>query len=470
MSIRVRFAPSPTGKLHVGNIRTALANVLFARKHEGGVFILRFEDTDVSREVLGAEEKMIADLNWLGMGYDEGPGGKGDYGPYHTRKRAERGDYAKAIEHLRAAGRVYECFVSRDELELMRKSQRMQGLPPHYDGRHRDLSTAQKETFIAQGRKPVLRFKLDESKPIVFQDIVRGECVFEAKNLGGDPVIVRDNGIPLFTFGGVVDDINQRITHVIRGEDHVTNTAIQVQIFEALGAALPTFAHMPMLADKDGAKLSKRLDGLSIAELRTKGFTARAITTYLATLGFGTPLEPADILQLAQQFDLSKMGRSTVRFDMEQLKRMNKTVLTGLSYNEVSEVMAQYVSAELNEAERQALWHVARENIEVLSELKAFVDLCFGERADVVVAAEDAAYIETALQTLPQGTLNAQSWEQWVGTLKAQTGRKGKALFMPLRLALTGQQHGPEMDKILPLIGRERAVMRLQNLRVGEAA
>jgi glutamyl-tRNA synthetase len=463
MTVRVRFAPSPTGKLHVGNIRTALANVLFS-KHHGGSFVLRMEDTDVQREVKDAEKNMFADLEWLGLSPDESPEVGGNYAPYRMSERSERGDYENVIKHLLEIGRAYECFVSKDELALMRKIQRAAGKPPHYDGRHRNLSDEEKQAFRDEGRKPVIRFKFNDDETAKFKDLIRGDVAFEVKNLGGDPVIVRDNGVPLFTLAGVVDDINQKISHAIRGEDHVTNTAVQVQIFEALGAEVPIFAHMPMLTDIDGTKLSKRLDGLSIRELREAGYLPAAINSYLASLGFSTGVQLGTVEELAKAFDLGKMGRAPVRFDIDQLKRANAGVLHETSYTEIKPYLEGFLPKHnIAEEKMDSFWQAASKNIEVLTDLKEHFDICFGECEGRLLEKEDAAYIEQAAETLPHEPYTAETWPQWMNTLKEVSGRKGKALFMPLRVALTGQQHGPELANLLPIIGEEAARKRLQH-------
>ena len=460
MTVRVRFAPSPTGSLHMGNVRTALINALFCQK-EKGAFVLRFEDTDLEREVPHAEENMLQDFAWLGFCIDESVKG-GAYGPYRTRERAARGDYQKALDFLFEKGLAYECFVSKEELDMIRKVRTSQGLPPGYDNRHRDLTEAEKEAFRKEGRKPVIRFKLLDGE-IMFTDLVRGDVRYEAKNLGGDPVIVRSNGIPTFTFAGAVDDINQSITHVIRGEDHVTNAAAQVRIFEALEAQVPTFAHLPMLLDTDGGKLSKRLDSLSVKQLREEGFLPESLIGYLASLG--TNLEPqlADVKNLAQQFDFNQFSRSPSRFDLDQALRLNAQRLRAMPWQEAKPFIIDALPHGLDEAVLEQFWAVARQNIRQFSEVSTFVDLCFGTIENSDFSVEDKPFIEDALTHLPEGVFNGQTWADWVHTLKKETDRKGKKLFMPLRFALTGQTHGPELAELLPLIGRERALERLQS-------
>ena len=457
--VRVRFAPSPTGKLHVGNIRTALANILFARA-EGGKFVVRMEDTDLSREVENAELQILSDLAWLGMEADEDPQKGGDYTPYRTNERSERGDYKDAVEKLIADGRVYPCYVSKTELDLMRKIQTSQGQPPHYDNRHRNLSESEKEAFVAEGREPVLRFKLEEGT-IAWDDMVRGKVSFEAKNLGGDPIIVRSNGVPVFALAGAVDDISQEITHVVRGEDHVTNTAIQIQIFEALGAKAPTMAHMPMLLDSDGGKLSKRLDSLSVESLRDEGYLPQAILTYMTSLGFSSTPEVGTVDDLAPHYDFSKMGRSSVRFDTEQLDRVNAGLLHNSDWADIKSYAAPFLKTDKNESDVEAFWMAVRGNIMKLNELQDAYDTCYGNISPIEMGDEDKTYLEMAEKALPSGDYTEETWGQWVGVLKDESGRKGRALFMPLRLALTGRSHGPEMASLLPVLGEELARTRL---------
>lgn len=462
MTVRVRFAPSPTGKLHVGNIRTALTNVLFARK-QGGQFVLRFEDTDLEREVAGAEKSMIEALDWLGLIPDESPYHGGDFGPYRTRERAARGDYTKAVDFLRAKGLAYDCYMSKEELDLLRKIQTSRGLPPGYDNRHRDLSDAEKEKYKAEGREPVIRFRLPDNHTIEFNDLVRGTVRYETKNLGGDPVIIRSNGIPMFTFGGAVDDINQNITHVVRGEDHVTNTALQVAIFEALEAEVPQFAHLPLLRDSDGGKLSKRLDSLSVMNLKAEGYTPQAIVAFMTVLGTGHPAELVPLAEQAKIFDFGHIGRAPVRFDMEQVDRLNALCLNSMSWDDVRELATPFVADfNMSDAELAAFWDAVKFNIVKLSELQLQYDICFGTPPKADLSPEDAAYVAKAEAVLPAGPYTLDTWSAWVGEIKKSTDRKGKALFMPLRLALTGMGHGPELANLMPVMGEDKVRQRLR--------
>ena len=460
-SVRVRFAPSPTGKMHVGHLRAALPNALFAKK-VNGTFIVRFEDTDIERQVEGAENLILEGLDWLGLTPQESIREGGEYGPYNTLARDDRGDYKEAVQKLMDMGRAYECFASEEELDLMRKLQRARNEPPRYDNRHRDLSEEQKEKYRAEGRKPTIRFRLEEGE-IVFNDLVRGEQKFMAENLGGDPIIVRSNGVPIFTLGGVVDDINMNITHVIRGEDHVVNTAQQVQIFQALGADLPVFAHMPMMLDKEGQKMSKRLGALTVEELRAQGILPMALNAYMGGLGF-SELPPMDGLDaLAEWFDIDKVGKAPVRFDEDQLWRTNANILRTLDLESVKPYLAEFLPAEaLNRERLPYFWNAARENITTLKDLADLYQISFVDPTHEAVQSEDLDYIKQALDVLPNGDYTTDTWGNWTASLKESTGRKGKALFMPLRQALTGESHGPDMANLLPVIGENAARERLQ--------
>lgn len=460
---RVRFAPSPTGRMHVGHLRAALPNALFALKNKG-TFILRFEDTDIERQVADAEQHFLADMHWLGLEPAESISHGGKYGPYNTLARAERGDYQKAIDTLLAMGRAYECFTSPEELDVMRKLQRARNEPPRYDNRHRDLTEEQKTAYRNEGREPVIRFKLNDAD-ITFTDLVHGEKSFHASNLGGDPVIVRSNGVPLFTLAGVVDDINMAITHVIRGEDHIANTAQQVQIFEALGEEPPLFAHLPMMLDKDGHKMSKRLGALTIHKLREDGYVPQAIVAYMASLGFGDgPMVGASYIDIAEKYDLGRINRAPVRFDEEQLLRVNAQTLHKLSYADVKQHLAAFLPAEAFEHKRlEAFWLAARENIDTLADARDLYMLAFDSVEQPVLSDDEQAVVKASIEHLPKAPFTADTWGVWTKSVGSATGTKGKGLFMPLRKALTGREHGPDMANLLPVIGAEATAERLTN-------
>ncbi|HAG53596.1 MAG TPA: glutamate--tRNA ligase [Alphaproteobacteria bacterium] len=458
---RVRFAPSPTGKIHIGNTRTALLNYLHAKK-TGGTFILRIEDTDSQRNVEGSEARLIEDLKWLGIVEDEGTVAGGDYAPYRDSEIIATGIYEEVIADLKAKDHLYECFVSQEELDIMRKIQTSQGKAPKYDNRHRNLSEEEKAAFIAEGRTPVLRFKMPE-KEISWNDLVRGEVKFHTSNLGGDPVVVRSNGIPVFALANAINDELHKVSLVIRGEDHTANTAQQIAIYEALGYDIPQMAHTPMLLDTDGSKLSKRLGSLGIRDLKAEGYLPQAITGLLASLSMGSEAPvAAEIEELAAKFDLAKMGRNSAKFDIEQVKRLNAQFIQTLSYEQIKPYLDGFMpETDMSEEKIALFWEAIKKNITLLSDLKAEFDLCFNKKGDEVVAEEDKEFIKQALEVLPE-SFDETTWKTLTSTLKEQTDRKGKQLFMPLRVAITGFAHGPEMGPLLNLMGREIVKARLE--------
>ena len=441
---KVRFAPSPTGKLHVGNVRTAIFNYLFAKK-AGGVFVLRIDDTDTERSTAAYEDGIRADLGWLGIGWDE------------TFKQSERFDlYQEAAAKLRSDGLLYPCYESGDELDRKRKLQMKNGRPPVYDRAALELSGAQIAAFEAEGRKPHWRFKLS-GNPVVWEDMVRGPVSIETSSLS-DPILIREDGSYLYTLPSVVDDIEAKITHIIRGEDHTTNSGAQIEIFLALGGAAPMFGHQALLVGADGGKLSKRIGSLGISDIRdVEGYEPMAVLSLLAKLGTSDPVDAFDTVEgLLEGFDLGKLSRSPARFDPEDLKRINAKLLHAKPYAEVKDRLAA-MGADGGEA----FWDGVRSNLERLSDAKGLAALVSGP-VTPVIAAEDAEFANLAAATLPAGDLDGTSWGAWTTALKETTGRKGKTLFMPLRQALTGEAHGPEMAVMLPLIGRERAAARLR--------
>ena len=443
---KVRFAPSPTGKLHVGNVRTAIFNYLFARK-AGGIFVLRIDDTDTGRSTQAYEDGIREDLTWLGLTWDE------------TFKQSDRfGAYAAAAEKLKAKGLLYPCYETGEELERKRRLQMANGRPPVYDRAALSLTDADKAKLEAEGRKPHWRFKLS-GNPISWDDMVRGPVTIETSSLS-DPILIREDGSYLYTLPSVVDDIDAEITHIIRGEDHTTNSGAQIEVFEALGGKAPQFGHQALLVGADGGKLSKRLGSLGIGELRdVEGYEPMAVVSLLAKIGTSDPVEAfAAMDDLLESFDLGKLSRSPARFDPEELKRLNARLLHDTPYADVQPRLAA-MDADAGEA----VWNAVRPNLERLSDVKDWVALIEGPVTPVI---EEAEYAAAAIEHLPEGELTGESWSAWTGALKEATGRKGKQLFMPLRLMLTGEPRGPEMAVLLPLIGRETVLKRLK----GEAA
>jgi glutamyl-tRNA synthetase len=443
MAVKVRFAPSPTGQLHVGNIRPALMNWLFAAQ-SGGVFMLRIDDTDVERSTAAFEQGIFDDMQWLGLAHGE------------TAKQSERFDrYAAVAEELKARGLLYPCYESADELDRQRKIQRSQNKPPVYNRAALTLSDADRARLEAEGRKAHWRFKLSGGN-VQWQDVIRGEQNIDTASLS-DPILIRGDGSYLYTLPSVIDDADFSISHIIRGEDHVTNSAAQLEIFRAIGATAPAMGHHPLLVGANGDKLSKRLGTLSIAGLRDdEGIEPMAILSLLAKIGTSDPVEiRSDLSQLVDEFSFEKIGRAPARFDPAELKTLNAKLLHEMPYTEVADRLA-----DMGGEHGPSFWEAIRGNIETLADVTYWQGVVY-DTITPVIADEDAEYIREAAGLLPKGALNETSWSNWTAILKEKTGRKGRGLFLPLRLALTGQKHGPDMGAILALMDRDRVLARL---------
>jgi glutamyl-tRNA synthetase len=439
--IAVRFAPSPTGYLHIGNIRPALFNWLFARR-EGGRFLLRLDDTDMARSRDDYADAIREDLRWLGLEWDQ-----------EVRQSDRLGMYDKAVETLKAAGRLYPAYETPDELDRRRKRQRAQGLPPIYDRAALKLTDADRARLESEGRKPHWRFKLDHGE-VAWEDLIRGAQSIDAGSLS-DPILVREDGTYLYTLPSVVDDIALGITHVIRGEDHVANSGAQIQIFEALGAAPPRFAHHNMLVGAQGEALGKRLGTLSIRQMREEGLEPLAILSHSAAIGTSDAVTAHQSLDaLIENFDLAKVSRAPARFDMAELRAVNARLLHERAYAEVAGRLA-----EMGAGGGEAFWLAVRGNVEVLADARDWWQVVAGP---VTPEIEDAEFCATAADLLPPEPWDETTWKTWTDAVKAETGRKGRALFHPLRLAMTGRGAGPELAALLPLIGREKVAARLR--------
>ncbi|MEO0953809.1 MAG: glutamate--tRNA ligase [Pseudomonadota bacterium] len=439
----VRFAPSPTGNLHVGNVRTALINWLFA-KGQGGTFILRIDDTDLERSTAEFEQGIRDDLTWLGLTWGD------------TFKQSDRfGQYDAAADKLREMGLLYACYETADELDRQRKLQRARGKPPIYNRAGLTLTDEEKAAYEAEGRKPHWRFKLSGAR-VQWNDLVRGEQTIDTSSLS-DPVLIRADGSYLYTLPSCVDDIEAGITHVVRGEDHVTNSGAQIEIFKALGGAAPDMAHTPLLVGADGASLSKRLGSLGMGELRNRGIEPLAICSLLAKLGTSDNVEIRESLaQLAEEFDFGKIGRAPARFDEVDLMNLNAALTHAMSFDQAKDRLRAIDPLAANES----FWDLVRENCQTVEDAARFVPVAFGE-IEPLIDADDRDFISAAAALLPEGDLTSETWGNWTAALKAQTGRKGKGLFMPLRKALTGMERGPSVGDMLQLMGRERALKRL---------
>jgi glutamyl-tRNA synthetase len=440
MVVTVRFAPSPTGRLHAGNIRTALFNWLFARK-DGGRFVLRLDDTDAGRSTEEFAEGIREDLAWLGLDWAN-----------EVRQSDRFALYDAAVETLKAIGRLYPAYETPEELELKRKRQLARGKPPVYDRAALKLTDEDRVKLEAEGRRPHWRFKL-EQRDVVWDDLVRGRQHVDAASLS-DPVLVREDGTYLYTLPSVVDDIDLGISHVIRGEDHVANTAPQIQLFEALGAAPPAFGHHNLLVGADGQALSKRDRSIAISGLREEGIEPVALASYAATIGTSDSVAPhASLDALVEAFDFGKLSRAPARFDPHELRLLNAKLLHALPY----EAVAERLNA-LGVGGGAEFWEAVRGNLAVLEDAGHWWRVVAGPLAPAI---EDEALCKTAADLLPPEPWDGETWSLWSEAVKQATGAKGKALFRPLRLALTGEEHGPELKQLLPLIGRARAAARL---------
>lgn len=443
MTVAVRFAPSPTGILHVGSARTALIVWLFARKHKG-TFMLRIDDTDLARSTEENVEDIKSGLTWLGLTWDS-----------FARQRDRAAEYERSIQKLKDMGRLYPCYETEEELALKRKTLLSQKLPPIYDRGALSLTDAQKKEFEAKGIQPHWRFKLD-LKPIVWDDLVRGRVEFHGKDMS-DPVLVRADGRPLYHICSVIDDIEFGITHIVRGEDHVSNSASHIQMFEALGAKPPQLAHVTLLGDMEGGKLSKRKGSLGIKSLEQEvGIERMALISLIARIGTSDPIEPLFSMDEAVAgFDFAKFSRNLPKFDEEELYRLNAKIVHKTEFKDVKDRLAALGLGAIDEA----FWNTVRPNLEVFSDIKDWWHVAHGPVQPII---QDADFAKVAADLLPTDPWDNTTWEKWVNAIKAKTDRKGKNLFMPLRCAITGQEHGPELKELLPLIGRQRVLERLK--------
>ncbi len=432
--IKVRFAPSPTGFMHIGNTRTALFNWLLAKKL-GGKFMLRIDDTDRVRSKKEYEDAMRESLIWLGFEWSE-----------EARQSARFDRYNEVTKKLMDEGRIYACYETPEELEIKRKRAMAKGLAPVYDRQALRYTAEDLAKFKAEGRKPHYRFKLLDGV-IEWNDIVRGHCRYEAEKLS-DPIIIREDGSYLYHLPSCIDDSDFGITHIVRGEDHTTNTASQIQMFEAIGGKVPTFAHLPLLTGTEG-KLSKRLGSLGVRELKAEGVEAMAICSFLAKLGTSDAIEPYYSLdELAASLDFTKLGRSQPKFDEEELKHFNTKVVRSMPYSLVKD----RIDAD------ETFWNDVRANLDVVDDVKVWEDICHKEVTPII---EDKALTDLAAELLPAETWTENTFNEWMSILKAQSGKKGRELFHPVRKALTALDNGPELKTLLPLIGYEKAKKRL---------
>ncbi len=446
MTIVTRFAPSPTGLLHVGNVRTALINWLYARS-QNGKFILRIDDTDSQRSSLEFLNQIKFDLSWLGLEWDS---------TFRQSERMER--YNEAKKMLIDSGRLYPCYETQEELSIKRKSLLSRNLPPIYDRASLKLTKEQKLKLEGQGITPHWRFLL-EDKEIIWEDRIRGVLRFNSSALS-DPILIKTDGSMTYTIASVVDDIDFAITDIVRGEDHLSNSATHIQIFEALGVSfLPSFAHTCLLQSKD-QEISKRIGGFDISSLRSNGIEAMSLNSFLAKIGTSDNIEYKNYLkELVEEFSFSKFSRSSVNYSLSELERLNTKLIHSLSYDIAKHRLIEEGVLGIDES----FWELVKPNIKVIKEAKDWWSICNAKISPIIV---DIEFTKLAATLLPKDNWNDKVWEHWIELVKSMTTRSGKDLFNPIRLALTGAENGPELKRLLPILGYDKAFARL----TGEAA
>lgn len=476
--VRVRFAPSPTGYLHVGNARTALFNWLFARKNKG-TFILRIEDTDIERSSEVYTEHIIADLRWLGLEWDEGPDIGGAHGPYKQSDRLSI--YDKYAKKLLEDGSAYYCYCSPEELEERRKEALARSETPRYDNRCRKISTALRKEFEMEGRRAAIRFKVTGGE-ITIRDLIRGEVSFDA-GLMGDFIIMKSDGTPSFNFAVTIDDALMEITHIIRGEDHLSNTPRHLMLFERLGFKVPQIAHLPMLHGEDHARLSKRKEDVSVTEYRDKGYLPEAIVNYLALLGWspGNGKELLKLEEMKEQFDIERVNKSPAIFDTEKLDWISGHYIRSSDLDRITSLSLSYlkenglIQGEIKEDEYERIkkvLNIIRDNISCISEVPYHAEIVFKEElkmeddaAKLLMKTESQKVLNAILKLLEKDKeLDGSSFKDLIKEAEKDLGVKGKNLYMPLRAAWTGRLHGPELANLLPILGRERCRMRIKRV------
>lgn len=470
-SIRVRFAPSPTGHLHIGNVRTALFNYLFAKRHNGS-FILRIEDTDLDRVKKEYEDSIIRDMKWLGLNWDEGPDCGGSYKPYHQSKRI--GIYKEYANKLLNEGRAYKCFCSGEELEKKRKEFLSKGLPPRYDGKCSNLSGEDIKNYEQGGIKPSIRFKVKDGM-VEFEDIVRGKISFKGSDIG-DFVILRSDGIASYNFAAAVDDAFMKITHVIRGEDHLSNTPRQILINQAMGFDTPEFAHLSMILGPDKSRLSKRHGAESLKELKEEGYLPEAVINYLSLLGWSSEdgREIMSLNEITKNFSLERVSKSPAVFDIKKLRWINSHYIRDIDVEELTELSLPFLTkggVRAETADRQWLHKVVdaiRGNIETLSEIDKYAGIFFDEAYPSPVVkdslGDDAVKVLKLLKETieKEENITEETADKIIMEIKEKTNLKGKKLMIPIRTVLTGKTEGPELKKIMNVLGKERIIKRIE--------
>ncbi|GHT92517.1 glutamate--tRNA ligase [Alphaproteobacteria bacterium] len=471
--VKVRFAPSPTGYLHAGNIRIAVLNYLFAKKNNG-VFVLRIDDTDVERSTLESEKLILEDLTWLGITWDEF---------YRQSERINR--YIPTMEHLKNIGRVYPCYETKEELALKKKAQAMSGIPPVYDRASLHLSDDQKKQLESNGVKPYWRFKLDDTKSVEWNDLVHGKISIPLNSVS-DPILIKPDGSFVYTFASVVDDIDMGITHIIRGDDHVTNTATQIDIFTAICGGSPEFGHIPLMSSPDGQEVSKRVgSSFSICNMRKDGILPEAIFNFLATLGTSNNLDPNDTIDtLIEKFSFEKMSPASSKFYLDDLKQLSRKVLSEKSFEDVKEDLRQLKLENISNVSEE-FWDTIRGNINTIQDAVFWYDIFYqhdGGCTTCVTHADSDPTLQSHLAHVSEGSDSISAsvadtvtlaqmldcltdpfdFDDWIANLKKVSGKKGKDLFHPIRIVLTGVEHGPELRKITNLMGYDRIKRRIE--------
>ena len=472
-SVRVRFAPSPTGLLHIGSARTALLNYLFARHHQG-ILILRIEDTDLERSTHESMNRIIEDLHWLGISWQEGPDEDGSDGPYLQSQRLPL--YREHSERLSLEGQAYKCFCSNERLDSLREHQLSKGMMPRYDGRCRSLSQEEVLRMESEGLRPALRFRVGTG-PIIFEDMVHGRMTFASEGIG-DFIIVRSDGMPAYNFACVLDDHFMRMTHVIRGEDHLSNTPRQIMIYRALGWEPPAFAHHPLILGSDRSPLSKRHGATAVSQYREDGFLPEALLNYLVLLGWSPPSgdEFLPMEKIAETFSLSALSKSAPIHSVKKLEWLNTSYLRNMDDAELAERLIPYLekaglpTSSMDHPYLQRVAGALKENLVVLSQVEEYLGIFFDERFQLDEEARailaEAANQET-LRMVLEGLespveINPGDWPSLFSQLAKKTGRKGKAFYAPLRAGITGKMKGPELIKTIPILGRERVIRRMK--------
>ena len=441
MTTTTRFAPSPTGLLHLGNIRTALINWLYARTNNGK-FILRIDDTDLERSKDEYASKIKYDLEWLGIDFDE------------TFNQSSRFEVYKArFNTLVEQGRVYPCYETPEELERKRKLQMASGGKPVYDRSALSLTDQQKKEFESEGRKPHWRFLMN-SERVQWDDILKGQVDIDLLSLS-DPVVYREDGVPLYTFSSVVDDIDFNITNVIRGDDHTSNTAVQIELINAMDTNKIVFAHHALLTASSGDKLSKRDNVISIESFREKNIDPLAILSLLATIGTSNSIElKSSISQIIEEFRIKTISTSPGKIEIDLLNALNKKIVQKYQFDEIRDRLAK-VDKRIDEK----FWNTVKGNLETVEDIQNWTDIVFNNE---LIEPKDKEFIKITLDTMPADPWSDETWDEWTGKVKELTGRKGKELFLPLREAFTGLSHGPEMKKLIQLLGREKILERVK--------